>query len=188
MSIMGIGTNILGYGHLEVDEAVHKIIETGNMATFNCSEEVLLSEKLLELHPWADMVRLARAGGEINSMAVRIARASTGKDKIAICGYHGWHDWYLSTNLNNDKNLDGHLLPGLQTDGVPRGLIGTTLPFNYNDIDQLEALIKDNKDEKFVYGFLCLDDPYEATKDERLRAKWIEEAKLLYGEFRPAGP
>ena len=147
MSIMGIGTNILGYGHLEVDEAVHKIIETGNMATFNCSEEVLLSEKLLELHPWADMVRLARAGGEINSMAVRIARASTGKDKIAICGYHGWHDWYLSTNLNNDKNLDGHLLPGLQTDGVPRGLIGTTLPFNYNDIDQLEALIKDNKDE-----------------------------------------
>ena len=147
MSIMGIGTNILGYGHPEVDEAVHKIIETGNMATFNCSEEVLLSEKLLELHPWADMVRLARAGGEINSMAVRIARASTGKDKIAICGYHGWHDWYLSTNLNNNKNLDGHLLPGLQTDGVPRGLIGTTLPFNYNDIDQLEALIKDNKDE-----------------------------------------
>ncbi len=147
MSIMGIGTNILGYGHPEVDEAVQKTIQAGNMSTFNCSEEVYLSEKLVELHPWADMVRLARAGGEINSMAVRIARASTGRDKIAICGYHGWHDWYLSTNLNNDKNLDGHLLPGLQTDGVPRGLIGTTLPFNYNDIDQLEALIKDNKDE-----------------------------------------
>tara|TARA_Y100001960_G_scaffold316608_1_gene383793 strand:+ start:785 stop:2818 length:2034 start_codon:yes stop_codon:yes gene_type:complete len=147
MSIMGIGTNILGYGHPEVDEAVQKTIQAGNMSTFNCSEEVYLSEKLVELHPWADMVRLARAGGEINSMAVRIARASTRRDKIAICGYHGWHDWYLSTNLNNDKNLDGHLLPGLQTDGVPRGLIGTTLPFNYNDIDQLEALIKDNKDE-----------------------------------------
>ncbi len=147
MSIMGIGTNILGYGHPEVDEAVQKTIEAGNMSTFNCPEEVYLSEKLVDLHPWADMVRLARAGGEINSMAVRIARASTGRDKIAICGYHGWHDWYLSTNLNNDKNLDGHLLPGLQTDGVPRGLIGTTLPFNYNDIDQLEKLIKDNKDE-----------------------------------------
>jgi len=147
MSIMGIGTNILGFGHPEVDEAVQKTIQAGNMSTFNCSEEVYLSEKLVELHPWADMVRLARTGGEINSMAVRIARASTGRDKIAICGYHGWHDWYLSTNLNNDKNLDGHLLPGLQTDGVPRGLIGTTLPFNYNDIDQLEGLIKDNKDE-----------------------------------------
>jgi len=147
MSIMGIGTNTLGYGHPEVDEAVMKTIKDGNMSTFNCPEEVYLAEKLIELHPWADMVRFARAGGEINSIAVRIARASTGRDKIAICGYHGWHDWYLSTNLNSDKNLDGHLLPGLQPNGVPRGLTGTTLPFNYNDIEQLEQLIKDNKDE-----------------------------------------
>ena len=147
MSIMGIGTNILGYGHPEVDEAVIKTVKDGNMATFNCPEEVYLAEKLVELHPWADMVRFARAGGEINSIAIRIARASTGKDKIAICGYHGWHDWYLSTNLNDDKNLDGHLLPGLQPNGVPRGLTGTTLPFNYNDIEQLEQLIKDNKGE-----------------------------------------
>jgi len=147
MSIMGIGTNTLGYGHPEVDEAVVKTVRDGNMSTFNCPEEVYLAEKLVELHPWADMVRFARAGGEINSVAVRIARASTGRDKIAICGYHGWHDWYLSTNLNNDKNLDGHLLPGLQPSGVPRGLTGTTLPFNYNDIGQLEQLIKDNKGE-----------------------------------------
>ena len=147
MSIMGIGTNTLGYGHPEVDEAVIKTVKDGNMSTFNCPEEVYLAEKLVELHPWADMVRFARAGGEINSIAVRIARASTGRDKIAICGYHGWHDWYLSTNLNNDKNLDGHLLPGLQPNGVPRGLTGTTLPFNYNDIEQLEQLVKDNKGE-----------------------------------------
>ena len=147
MSIMGIGTNTLGYGHPEVDEAVMKTVKDGNMSTFNCPEEVYLAEKLVEIHPWADMVRFARAGGEINSIAVRIARASTGRDKIAICGYHGWHDWYLSTNLNSDKNLDGHLLPGLQPNGVPRGLTGTTLPFYYNDIEQLEQLIKDNKDE-----------------------------------------
>ena len=147
MSIMGIGTNILGYGHPEVDEAVIRAVKDGNMSTLNCPEEVYLAEKLVELHPWADMVRFARAGGEINSIAIRIARASTGRDKIAICGYHGWHDWYLSTNLNNDKNLDGHLLPGLQPSGVPRGLTGTTLPFNYNDIGQLEQLIKDNKGE-----------------------------------------
>ena len=147
MSIMGVGTNILGYGHPEVDEAVIKTVKDGNMATFNCPEEVYLAEKLVELHPWADMVRFARAGGEINSIAIRIARVSTGRDKIAICGYHGWHDWYLSTNLNNDKNLDGYLLPGLQPNGVPRGLTGTTLPFNYNDIEQLEQLIKDNNGE-----------------------------------------
>jgi len=147
MSIMGIGTNTLGYGHPEVDEAVIKTVQDGNMSTFNCPEEVYLAEKLVELHPWADMVRFARTGGEINSIAIRIARAATGRDKVAICGYHGWHDWYLSTNLNNDKNLDGHLLPGLQPNGVPRGLIGTTLPFNYNDIEQLEQLVKDNKGE-----------------------------------------
>jgi glutamate-1-semialdehyde 2,1-aminomutase len=147
MSIMGIGTNTLGYGHPEIDEAVIKTVKDGNMATFNCPEEVYLAEKLVELHPWSDMVRFARAGGEINSIAVRIARASTGRDKIAICGYHGWHDWYLSTNLNSDKNLDGHLLPGLQPNGVPRGLTGTTLPFNYNDIEQLEQLIKKNNGE-----------------------------------------
>ena len=147
MSIMGIGTNILGYGHPEIDEAVIKTVKDGNMATFNCPEEVYLAEKLVELHPWADMVRFSRAGGEINSISIRIARASTGRDKIAICGYHGWHDWYLSTNLNNDKNLDGYLLPGLQPNGIPRGLAGTTLPFNYNDIEQLEQLIKDNNGE-----------------------------------------
>ena len=147
MSIMGIGTNILGYGHPEVDEAVIKTVQDGNMSTLNCPEEVYLAERLIELHPWADMARFARSGGEINSVAVRIARAATGKDKIAICGYHGWHDWYLSTNLNNDKNLDGHLLPGLQPNGVPRGLTGTTLPFEYNNIDQLEKLINDNSGE-----------------------------------------
>ena len=147
MSIMGIGTNTLGYGHPEVDDAVIRAVRDGNMSTFNCPEEVSLAEKLIDIHPWADMARFARSGGEINSIAVRIARAYTGRDKIAICGYHGWHDWYLSTNLNNDKNLDGHLLPGLLADGIPRALVGTTLPFNYNDIDELENLIKDNKDE-----------------------------------------
>jgi len=141
MSIMGIGTNILGYGHPEVDAAVHQTIDAGNMFTFNCPEEVYLAEKLIELHPWADMVRLARSGGEANAIAIRIARAASGKDKVAICGYHGWHDWYLSANLGDDKNLDGHLLPGLEPNGVPRNLRGTVFPFNYNNFAELEALV-----------------------------------------------
>jgi glutamate-1-semialdehyde aminotransferase len=146
-SLMGVGTNILGYGHPEVDEAVTKIILDGNMSTLNCPEEVYLAEKLVQLHPWASMVRFARSGGEINSVAVRIARAFTGRDKIAICGYHGWHDWYISSNLSDNQNLDTHLLPGLESKGVPKALTGTTLPFHYNQIDQLEKLIKDNKGE-----------------------------------------
>lgn len=141
MSIMGVGTNILGYGHPEVDAAVQKVISLGNMSTLNCPEEVYLAERLIEIHPWADMARFARSGGEANAIAIRIARAATGKDKVAICGYHGWHDWYLSANLGDDAGLDGHLLPGLQPNGVPRNLKGTVFPFNYNNYDELEELI-----------------------------------------------
>lgn len=145
MSIMGIGTNILGYGNQEVDDAVRRTIDAGNMSTFNCPEEVYLAEKLIELHPWADMVRFARSGGEANAIAIRIARAFTGKDKVAICGYHGWHDWYLSANLGDDENLAGHLLPGLEPKGVPQNLRGTVLPFNYNNFEELEVLVNSNE-------------------------------------------
>jgi len=141
MSIMGIGTNTLGYSHPEVDEAVIKTAQSGNMSTLNCPEEVYLAEKLIELHPWAHMARFARSGGEANAIAIRIARASAGKDKVAICGYHGWHDWYLSANLGDDKSLDGHLLPGLEPNGVPRNLRDTAFPFNYNCFDELEELV-----------------------------------------------
>jgi glutamate-1-semialdehyde 2,1-aminomutase len=141
MSIMGIGTNTLGYGHPEVDAAVMRTVQAGNMSSLNCPEEVYLAEKLIELHPWADMVRLARSGGEANAMAIRIARAASGRDKVAICGYHGWHDWYLSANLGDDKSLDGHLLPGLEPNGVPRNLKGTVFPFQYNRFDELEHLV-----------------------------------------------
>lgn len=144
MSIMGIGTNILGYGNQEVDDAVRKTIDAGNMSTFNCPEEVYLAEKLIEMHPWAHMVRLARSGGEANAMAIRIARAASGKDNVAICGYHGWHDWYLSANLGDDKNLAGHLLPGLAPNGVPQNLRGTVFPFNYNNYAELEALVNEH--------------------------------------------
>lgn len=142
MSIMGIGTNTLGYGHPEVDAAVRKVVDTGNMSTFNCPEEVYLAERLVEIHPWADMVRLARSGGEANAVAIRIARAASGKDKIAFCGYHGWHDWYLSANLGDEKNLTGHLLPGLAPNGVPKNLRDTVYPFAYNNFEELERLVQ----------------------------------------------
>lgn len=141
MSIMGIGTNILGYGHEEVDAAVRQTVDAGNMSTFNCPEEVYLAEKLVDLHPWADMARLARTGGEANALAIRIARAASGRDKVAVCGYHGWHDWYLSANLGDDENLAGHLLPGLDPKGVPQNLRGTVFPFNYNNYEELENLV-----------------------------------------------
>lgn len=143
MSIMGVGTNILGYGHTEVDQAVQKTVLDGNMSTLNCPEEVYLAEKLIEIHPWADMVRFARSGGEANAIAIRIARAASGRDKVAVCGYHGWHDWYLAANLGDDESLAGHLLPGLDPKGVPANLRGTVFPFTYNNYDELEALVSE---------------------------------------------
>ena len=140
MSIMGIGTNLLGYGHPEVDAAVAATVAAGNMSTLNCPEEVWLAERLVAMHPWAEMARFARSGGEANAIAIRIARAATGRDTVAICGYHGWHDWYLATNLQNDSGLEEHLLPGLEPNGVPRALAGTVQPFSYNRLDQLEAI------------------------------------------------
>ena len=142
MSMMGIGTNTLGYGHPEVDEAVRATVAAGNMSTLNCPEEVYLAERLVELHPWAEMVRLARSGGEANAVAVRIARAAAGRDKVAICGYHGWHDWYLAANLGDEENLAGHLLPGLEPRGVPQNLRGSVLPFSYNNFGELEELVR----------------------------------------------
>ncbi len=145
-SYMGIGACILGYADEDVDKAVKQAIDNGSMNTLNCKEEVELAEMLLKIHPWAGMVRYARTGGESMAVAVRIARAFSGKDKVAFCGYHGWADWYLSSNLADDKNLDGHLLAGLEPNGVPRGLTGTMLPFHYNKIEELEKIVAENND------------------------------------------
>ena len=144
MCIMGIGTNTLGYGNDEVDNAVIDTVKKGNMSTFNCPEEVALAEKLVELNPWADMVRFARSGGEANSIAIRIARAASGKDKVAICGYHGWHDWYLSANHNKGDELSSHLLSGLNPNGVPKNLKNTVHPFHYNDFEELLDIVTSN--------------------------------------------
>lgn len=142
VGLMGVGTNILGYAHPKVDEAVRRVVAKGALSTLNAPEEVELADRLCELHPWAEMVRFTRSGGEAGAVAVRIARAASGKDVVAFCGYHGWHDWYLSANLADEAALDGHLLPGLSPAGVPRALAGTSRPFTYNDLDGLRSLLE----------------------------------------------
>ncbi len=147
MSYNGIGSCILGAADPDVDAAVKEVIEAGSMATLNAPEEVELAELLCELHPWAEMVRYSRCGGEAMAIAVRIARAKTRRDRVAFCGYHGWHDWYLAANLADDRALDGHLLPGLEPAGVPRGLVGTALPFRYNHIEELKGIASKYRNE-----------------------------------------
>jgi glutamate-1-semialdehyde aminotransferase len=145
MSYMGIGSCILGYADPDVDKAVINIINKGSMCTLNAPEEIELAELLVELHPWAQMVRYARTGGEAMAIAVRIARSKTKKDVILFCGYHGWHDWYLSANLTDDQALNGHFLPGLNPLGVPRSLKGTAFPFNYNDTKEFLKYVSEHK-------------------------------------------
>ena len=144
---MGVGACVLGYADNDVDNAVIKAIKNGSSSSLNSYEEIQLSEKLLQLHPWANMCRFSKSGGEACSVAIRIARASSNKSKIVFCGYHGWQDWYIASNLNNKKNLDAQLLPGLNPTGVPIELKGTSIPFEYNDINGLQKILFENKNE-----------------------------------------
>ena len=164
MSIMAVGACILGYADDEVDDAVVNALRSGVNSSLNCPEEVELAEALIELHPWFGMVRYARSGGEAMGLSVRIARAHTRRDVVLFSGYHGWNDWYLAANLADSASLDGQLMPGLQPNGVPRGLAGTAIPFDANNIDSLRDKIR--------------------GKEKQIAAIIIEPAR---GEDAPAG-
>ena len=144
---MGIGACSLGYADPDVDTKVVEAISNGSMSTLNSYEEVELAEKLVDLHPWSDMARFSRGGGEACAIAARIARAHTGKDLIAFCGYHGWQDWYIAANISDKKNLNQQLLSGLNSKGVPANLSGTAIPFFYNDIDSFKEIVKNHKED-----------------------------------------
>ena len=144
MGINAIGSCILGCNDRDINSEVIQCINKGNMCTLNHVNEIKLTQKMLELHPWANMARYTRTSGEACCVAIRIARSFTNKVKIAFCGYHGWHDWYLATNINSN-GLDKHLLTGLSTQGVPLNLENTIYPFTYNKIEELDKILQDNE-------------------------------------------
>lgn len=156
----GVGAILLGYSDPDVNRRVRRRMGLGSYCTLVSPEEIELAELLLELNPWAGQVRYARGGGEAVAMAVRIARAATGKSGILFCGYHGWHDWYLAANLASESALDGHLLPGLKPQGVPRELLGTSHPFRYNNWESFEAALA------------LLGDNFAAVVMEPMRSEW----------------
>ena len=142
MAQMGMGTCILGYANNHIDTKVKKIINKGISSTLNCPEEFDLAKKILKYDKFADQVKFAKGGGEAMAIAIRIARAKSKKDVVAFSGYHGWHDWYLATNLKNNNNLKNHLLPGLEPLGVPKKLANTVIPFTYNSVTEFNKLNK----------------------------------------------
>ncbi len=191
----GVGACLLGYAHPRVVEAVVNRVRAGAMCTLNCPDEVYLAQELIALHPWAEQVRFARGGGESLAVAVRIARAATGRANVAFCGYHGWCDWYLAANLGSGDALNGHLLPGLSPAGVPQGLEGTALPFRYNRLDELKAIVAQQQGQLAA----VVMEPMRATPPEPGFLEGVRDlcdgagARLIFDEvtsgfrFRPGG-
>jgi len=142
MTQMSIGACILGYANNEIDKKVKSAISNGVNSTLNSTDELELAKKILKFDKFADNVKFARGGGEAMAIAVRLARSASKYDKIIFSGYHGWHDWYLATNLKNKNNLNRHLLPGLEPVGVPKSLINSIQGFKYNDIKNFKKMAK----------------------------------------------
>ncbi len=127
---MAVGPLVLGYCYDKIDEAIKKQLEDGITFSLTHPLEVELSEKIVEMVPCAESVRISKTGCDAASAAIRIARAFTGRERVLACGYHGWHDWYISVT---DRNA-----------GIPKAVQDLTYTFNYNDIDSLADSIDDD--------------------------------------------
>ena len=168
MCMMGIGTNILGYANSDVNKEVIKATKDGNISTLNCVEEIKLAEKLISIHPWAQKAKFARSGGEASAIALRIARAATNKNNVAVCGYHGWHDWYLSTNLTNKNNLNKHLFKDVSIKGVPSNLKKSCFTFEYNNFESLKKIVS-----KYNIGTIFM----EVERDQKPNINFLQKVK-----------
>ncbi|NQY74275.1 MAG: aminotransferase class III-fold pyridoxal phosphate-dependent enzyme [Candidatus Margulisbacteria bacterium] len=174
-SHMSVGTCILGYADDDVNTAVIESIKKGSISTLNSWEEIAFAKELLGCHSWADQVRFSRTGGEACCIAIRIARAASGKEKVVFCGYHGWHDWYLSSNIGDEKQLDKQLLPGIDPKGVPEGLGNTTYPFQFGDINAVEKILHCHHEDVAA----IIMEPVRETID----IQFLKEVKLLSQKY-----
>ena len=172
--LMLVGTNVLGYNYPSLQKKILSTVKKGNISSLNCPEEVELSEKLTQLHPWSSFTKFAKTGGEINLVALRIARANSIKQNIAFCGYHGWHDWYLSANLTNKKNLNDHLFDNISTIGIPKNLKNTVFQFNYGKINELINIIKSKK-----VGIVIM----EFARIKEINIQFLKSVKKICNKF-----
>ena len=170
-SYMGVGTNILGYSNYKVDKEVMKIVKKGNLTTLNCPEEVELAERLVKMHKWANGVKFARTGAEANAIAVRLSRAFNKKNKVIVCGYHGWHDWYLSAKLLKTNYMDTHLFPKLKIEGVPSALKGNTYSVKFNDLNSIKRIIKKDKDISSII--------MEVERDQKPKLNYLKSIRKI---------
>ena len=147
---MGIGPLSLGYSYPKVDEAIKKQLEDGITFSLMHPLEVEVAQLINEIVPNAESIRYSKSGADVTSAAIRVARAYTGKEKVLCCGYHGWHDWYISVT---DKNL-----------GIPKTVEDLTFTFNYNDIQSVKDSIDDDTAAIILEPFV-----FEAPKNNFLQ-------------------
>ena len=145
--VSAVGAIILGHADEVVDAAVKEQIDRGSLFSANSPLELELAEELNDTIPSSQMVRYAKGGGDACAIAVRIARGTTGKDKILFCGYHGWHDWYQAANFGVDPESGEFPFAGIEPIGVPKALAGTVIPFVYGDLEMLAALLDQHAGE-----------------------------------------
>jgi glutamate-1-semialdehyde aminotransferase len=147
---MAIGPLSLGYAYPKVDEAIKKQLEDGITFSLMHPLEVEVAELIHEIVPNAESIRYSKTGADATSAAIRVARAYTGKEKILCCGYHGWHDWYISVT---DKNK-----------GIPEAVNNLTFTINYNDIQS----VKDSIDSD-IAAIILEPFVFETPKDNFLQ-------------------
>jgi glutamate-1-semialdehyde aminotransferase len=131
--VMALLPVILGYAHPRVDEAVRRQLADGSILSLPHPLETEVAERLVELIPCAEMIRFAKNGSDATSGAVRVARAATGRDRIACCGYHGWQDWFIGSTSRHA--------------GVPEAVRALTHPFDFNDLASLEGVLEGDSGE-----------------------------------------
>ncbi len=130
---MALGPIILGYQYKAVNRAIEKQLKDGTTFTLMHPLEVELAELLVELIPCAEMVRFGKNGVDATSAAVRVARAHTGREKVAFCGYHGYQDWYAIATPRNK--------------GIPGCLKDYIFEFSYNDAASLDKIFREHPEE-----------------------------------------
>jgi glutamate-1-semialdehyde aminotransferase len=169
--ILGLGPLVLGYCHPVIDAAIMSQLKKGITFSLSHTLEVELSELLCEVIPCAEMVRFLKTGSDACSAAVRVARAYTGREKIAYCGYHGWHDWYaVTTDLKQ---------------GIPPAFAEYMHPFIYNDIDSLKAVFEAHPGEIAAVSLepIMLDPPEENFLDQVKDLAHKNGALLIFDEI-----
>jgi glutamate-1-semialdehyde 2,1-aminomutase len=174
-SYMGVGTNILGYSNSTINKKIIKSINQGNMSSLNSHEEVEFAKLILQPHTWAKMARFAKTGAEANSIAIRLSRAFNNKDKVIVCGYHGWHDWYLAANLSK-KKLDTHLFPKLKTKGIPKILKNLTYSVDYNDLDSIKKIVENDVNISALI--------MEVERDKKPKKNYLSSIRKLCNKYK----